>query len=119
MKKSDAAKRQGLKSMSKRRSGEKSSKRLGKIIPRDSKNEAAATMIKIVIATAPSSYISTLYQRERAVTLQQAAAQDHQQEDLAPRYPDQSPLLNPCLYYYCRCHPWCCCHLCQLLDLHL
>ena len=54
MKKSDAAKRQGLKSMSKRRSGEKSSKRLGKIIPRDSKNEAVATTIKIVIATAPS-----------------------------------------------------------------
>ena len=53
MKKSDAAKRQGLKSMSKRRSGEKSSKRLGKIIPRDSKNKAAATTIKIVIATAP------------------------------------------------------------------
>ena len=53
MKKSDAAKRQGLKSMSKRRSGEKSSKRLGEISPRDSKNEAAATTIKIVIATAP------------------------------------------------------------------
>ena len=53
MKKSDAAKRQGLKSMSKRRSGEKSSKRLGKIIPRDSKNEPVATTIKIVIATAP------------------------------------------------------------------
>ena len=53
MKKSDAAKRQGLKSMSKRRSGEKSSKRLGKIIPRDSKNEAVATTIKIVMATAP------------------------------------------------------------------
>ena len=57
MKKSDAAKRQGLKSMSKRRSGEKSSKRLGKISPRDSKNEAVATTIKIVIATAPSFYI--------------------------------------------------------------
>ena len=53
MKKSDAAKRQGLESMSKRRSGEKSSKRLGEISPRDSKNEAAATTIKIVIATAP------------------------------------------------------------------
>ena len=53
MKKSDAAKRQGLKSMFKRRSGDKNSKRLGKIIPRDSKNEAAATTIKIVIATAP------------------------------------------------------------------
>ena len=53
MKKSDAAKRQGLKSMSKRRSGEKSSKRLGEIIPRDSKNEAVATTIKIVMATAP------------------------------------------------------------------
>ena len=53
MKKSDAAKRQGLESMSKRRSGEKSSKRLGEISPRDSKNEAVATTIKIVIATAP------------------------------------------------------------------
>ena len=53
MKKSDAAKRQGLKSMSERMSGEKNSKRLGKIDPRDSKNEAAATTIKIVIATAP------------------------------------------------------------------
>ena len=53
MKKSDAAKRQGLESMSKRRPGEKSSKRLGEISPRDSKNEAAATTIKIVIATAP------------------------------------------------------------------
>ena len=58
MKKSDAAKRQGLESMSKRRSGEKSSKRLGEISPRDSKNEAAATTIKIVIATAPFSMLS-------------------------------------------------------------
>ena len=54
MKKSDAAKRQGLISMSKRRSGDKNSKKLGKIIPRNSKNEAVATTIKIVIATAPS-----------------------------------------------------------------
>ena len=60
MKKSDAAKRQGLKSISKKRSGDKSIKRLGKIIPRDSKNEAVATTIKIVIATAPF-YCALIY----------------------------------------------------------